>query len=155
MSVGGALRARMRSLAHDDDGSTLLLTVFYGALALALIVVVVGATALLVERRRLFTLADGAALHAAEAFALSQVAFDGEAPSPRLADDAVEEAAASWLASAPTELEEVTLVEAQSLDAQTAEVTVAAVWRPPMVSLLLPEGIPLDVTVTARSVFVG
>ncbi|QCR20672.1 hypothetical protein C1N71_05230 [Agrococcus sp. SGAir0287] len=147
------MRDRLRSLARDERGSTLLLTIFYGALALALIVLVVAATALLVERRRLFTLADGAALHGAEAFALSQVAFDGESPSPRLADDAVEEAAAAWLASAPTELEEVRLVAAQSLDAQTAEVTVAAAWRPPIVSLLLPEGIPLDVTVTARSVF--
>ena len=155
MIAAASVRARMRSLARDDDGSTLLLTIFYGALALALIVVVVGATALLVERRRLFTLADGAALHAAESFALSQIAFDGEQPSPQLADDAVENAAASWLASAPTELEEVRLVSAQSLDAQTAEVTIAAAWRPPIVSLLLPDDIPLDVTVMARSVFVG
>lgn len=144
-----------RSLARDDDGSTLLLTIAYGALALALIVVVVAATALLVERRRLFTLADGAALHAAEAFALEQVAFDGEHASPQLADAAVEEAAAAWLMSAPTELDDVALVAARSLDAQTAEVTVAAAWRPPIVSLLLPDGIRLDVTVTARSVLVG
>lgn len=152
---GGSVRGRMRSLARDEEGSTLLLTIFYGALALALIVVVVGATALLVERRRLFTLADGAALHAAEAFALSQIAFDGEQPSPQLADDAVERAAAVWIAASPTQLDAVQLVDAQSLDAQTAEVTVAAVWRPPIVSLLLPDGIPLDVTVTARSVFVA
>ncbi len=33
------------------------------------------------------------------------------------------------------------LVDAQSLDAQRAELTAAAVWRPPIVSPLLPEGI--------------
>lgn len=151
----GTLRDRLRALARDDAGSTLLLTIAYGALALALIVVVVGATALLVERRRLFTLADGAALHAAEAFALEQIAFDGEQPAPQLADAAVEQAAAEWLRIAPTELDEVALVHARSVDAQTAEVTVAAVWRPPIASLLLPDGVPLDVTVTARAVFVG
>ncbi|MFC7430744.1 MULTISPECIES: hypothetical protein [unclassified Agrococcus] len=151
----GTFRTRLRALARDDDGSTLLLTIAYGALALALIVVVVGATALLVERRRLFTLADGAALHAAEAFALEQIAFDGEQPAPQLADVAVEQAADEWLRVAPTELDEVALLRARSVDAQTAEVTVAAVWRPPIVSLLLPDGVPLDVTVTARAVFVG
>lgn len=151
----GTLRDRLRALARDDAGSTLLLTIAYGALALALIVVVVGATALLVERRRLFTLADGAALHAAEAFALEQIAFDGERPAPELADAAVEQAAGEWLRIAPTELDEVALVHARSVDAQTAEVTVAAVWRPPIASLLLPDGVPLDVTVTARAVFVS
>lgn len=151
----GTLRARLRALTRDDDGSTLLLTIAYGALALALIVVVVGATALLVERRRLFTLADGAALHAAEAFALEHIAFDGEQPAPQLADAAVEQAADEWLRIAPSELDEVALVHARSVDAQTAEVTVAAVWRPPIVSLLLPDGVPLDVTVTARAVFVA
>lgn len=151
----GTLRDRLRALARDDAGSTLLLTIAYGALALALIVVVVGATALLVERRRLFTLADGAALHASEAFALEQIAFDGEQPAPELADAAVDQAAGEWLRIAPTELDEVALVHARSVDAQTAEVTVAAVWRPPIASLLLPDGVPLDVTVTARAVFVG
>jgi hypothetical protein len=146
---------RRRSLVRDEEGSTLLLTIAYGALALALIVVVVGATALLIERRRLYTLADGAALHAAEAFALSQVVLGAAGPSPRLADDAVEQAAGEWLLDAPTDLEDVELVAARSLDDRTAEVTVAARWRPPIVSPLLPEGIPLDVTVTARSVFVG
>ncbi|GAA2172459.1 hypothetical protein GCM10009846_10460 [Agrococcus versicolor] len=153
--IGAMGGRRARSLLRDEEGSTLLLTIAYGALALALVVVVVAATSLLIERRRLLTLADGAALHAAEAFALSQVAFDGVQPSPRLADEAVEEAAQAWLRAAPTDLDAVRLVAARSLDGQTAEVSVAAAWRPPIVSVLLPDGVPLDVTVTARSVFVG
>jgi len=32
-------------------------------------------------------------------------------------------------------------------------VTLTAVWSPPMISMLVPEGIPLRVTATSRSVF--
>ena len=45
-----------------EDGSTLLLTIFYAALALVLILLVVAATSLYLERKRLYTLADGASL---------------------------------------------------------------------------------------------
>lgn len=141
---------RVLRRARDDEGSTMLLTIGYGMLALALIVVILAATSMLIERRRLFTLADGAALVAAESFALDQLV--GDEPTPQLADAAVEEAAAAWLETAPSTLEDVTLVDAVSVDGQTAQVTVAAWWRPPVVTWLLPEGIRLDVTVTARAV---
>ena len=42
----------------DERGSTLLLTIFYGVLGLALVLVVVSATSLYLERKRLFTLAE-------------------------------------------------------------------------------------------------
>lgn len=146
---------RLRRARDDEQGSTLLLTIGYGALALALILVVVAATSLLIERRRLFSLADGAALAGAEAFTLEQVARSGEVASPELADAAVHGGAETWLNSAPTSLEDVALVRAAALDDVTAEVTVAAMWRPPVLTLVVPEGVRLDVTVTARAVFSG
>ena len=45
-------------------------------------------------------------------------------------------------------------VEGASADARSATVTVSSAWRPPVVSLLMPEGIRLDVTASARAVFV-
>ncbi|WP_306232054.1 pilus assembly protein TadG-related protein [Agrococcus beijingensis] len=149
----GSAARMLRRLARDDEGSTLVLTIGFAALALALILAVTAATSLLIERRRLFTVADGAALAAAEAFALEQVRFDGTSASPELADGAVGAAAAHWAASAAGDLDAVR-VDGASADARSASVTVSSAWRPPVVSLFLPEGIRLDVTSTARAVFV-
>lgn len=145
-------RGVARRVARDEEGSTLVLTIGLAALALALIIAVAAATSLLIERRRLFSVADGAALAAAEAFALEQVRFDGTSASPELADTAVDRAAADWAALAAGDLDAVQVVGA-SADARSATVTVASSWRPPVVSLFLPEGIRLDVTSTARAVF--
>ncbi|MEV7528555.1 pilus assembly protein TadG-related protein [Agrococcus sediminis] len=147
------MRSVLRRLAREDDGSTLVLTMGFAALALALILAVTAATSMLIERRRLFTVADGAALAAAEAFALEQVRFDGTAAAPELADAAVDEAAAAWASRAAAGLDDVR-VDGASADARSASVTVSSAWRPPVVSLFLPEGIRLDVTSTARAVFV-
>lgn len=147
------MRRLLRRLAREEEGSTLLLTIGFAALALALILAVTAATSMLIERRRLFTVADGSALAAAEAFALEQVAFDGASATPELADAAVSRAAADWAARAAGDLDDVH-VEGAAADARSATVTVSSAWRPPVVSLLLPEGIRLDVTSTARAVFV-
>ncbi len=143
----------LQRLRREEEGSTLVLTIGFAALAIALIVAVAAATSLLVERRRLFTVADGAALAAAEAFALEQVRFDGETASPERADGAIDAAAVAWGGAAAGELDAVQ-VEGASADARSATVTVSSAWRPPVVSLLLPEGIRLDVTASARAVFV-
>lgn len=143
----------VRRLAREEDGSTLVLTIGFAALALALIVAVTAATSLLIERRRLYTVADGAALAAAEAFALEQVRFDGATAAPELADAAVDRAAADWAATAGADLDGVR-VDGASADDRSASVTVSSAWSPPVVSLFLPAGLRLDVTSTARAVFV-
>lgn len=147
------MKRTLRRLAREEDGSTLLLTIGFAALALTLIIAVTAATSMLIERRRLFTVADGAALAAAEAFALEQVRFDGTAASPELTDAAVDQAAAAWTARAGGELDGLR-VDGASADVRSATVTVSSAWRPPVVSLLLPESIRIDVTSTARAVFV-
>lgn len=147
------MRELLRRLAREDEGSTLVLTIGFAALALALILAVTAATSLLIERRRLFTVGDGAALAAAEAFALEQVRFDGSAATPALAATAVDRAAAEWTARAAGELADVR-VDGASADSRSASVTVSSAWHAPVVSILLPEGIRLDVTSTARAVFV-
>ena len=64
--------AALRDRAADDTGSTLPLVIFYGFLALALVLIVAAASSLYLERKRLFTLADDAALVGAESFDLER-----------------------------------------------------------------------------------
>jgi hypothetical protein len=137
----------------DDSGSTLLLTIFYGFLSLVLVLLVVAATSLYVERKRLFTLADGAALAGAEAFQLDSVAMTPDGPRPVLNTPEVTDAVGDYLVLAPHAFEGLTVERAETVDGRSATVRLSAYWRPPVVSLLVPEGIRIDVTAVARSVF--
>lgn len=130
------------------------LTIFYGFLSTVLIFLVVAATSLYLERKRLFTVADGAALVAAEAFDLDHVAMTAEGPRARLTSSDVAAAAVGYLASVPTaQFDSLTLVRAETVDGRSATVQLSSYWRPPFVTVLVPEGVRLDVTAVARSVF--
>jgi uncharacterized membrane protein len=137
----------------DETGSTLLLTIFYGFLALVLVLLVVAATSLYLERKRLFTLADGAALAGAEAFELDSVAMTPDGPRPVLRSPDVTEAVREYLTGAPHTFQNLAVERAETVDGRSATVQLSADWRPPMVSLLVPDGIRIDVTAVARSVF--
>ena len=145
----------MRRLHGDETGSTLPLTVFYGFLALVLVLLAVAATSLYLERKRLFTVADGAALVGAEAYDLRSLAPAAEGrPQPLLKPADVDAAVADYLASAPVEgLESLKVERATTVDGRSATVELSAYWRPPVVSLLVPEGLRIEVTAVARSVF--
>ncbi|MBC7443712.1 MAG: hypothetical protein H7311_14530 [Ramlibacter sp.] len=141
-----------------EEGSILLLTIFYAFLALVLILVTVAATSLYLERKRLLTLADGAALAGAEAFDLSAVGVttDGSGPMlrPALLSADVHAAAAEYLATAPHgSIAGLELTGAGSPDGRSATVSLSAYWRPPVLAVVLPAGVPLEVTAVARSVF--
>ena len=151
-------RRRLPALPGDEEGSTLILTIFYGFLALLLILVVVAATSLYLERKRLLTLADGAALAGAEAFDLGAmtVTADGAGAGlrPSLSSAGVRAAAEEYLAATPPgRMEGLSVSGAASGDGQSATVSLSAYWRPPVLAVLLPEGVPLEVTAVARSVF--
>ncbi|WP_162257700.1 pilus assembly protein TadG-related protein [Agromyces sp. Root81] len=144
------MRARIDG---DEQGSTLLLTIFYCVLGLTLVLVVVSATSLYLERKRLFTLADGAALAAAEAWSVDTVQVEGDRLSLELDSAEVGQAAGAYLSSAVHELHDVEIVRAASDDGQSATVTMRAVWYAPIHTELLPLSVPIEVTATARSVF--
>jgi hypothetical protein len=138
----------------SDDGSTLPLTVFYTGLCLALVLLVVSATSLYLERKRLFTLADGAALVGAEAFDLADVHATPEGFRPTLETRDVAAAVTSYLASFPTaEFDSLAVDRADSSDGRSATVSLSAEWHPPVLSVLVPAGIRIEVTAVARSVF--
>jgi uncharacterized membrane protein len=144
----------VRGLRENEDGSTLLLTIFYGFLALLVVLIVVAATSLYLERKKLFTLADGAALAGAESFALDAVAIDAGDLRAALTSSEVHAAAAGYLAAAPQPgVDDLVLIRADTIDGQSATVTVQAWWRPPVLTLFVPDGLPLQVSAVARSVF--
>ena len=137
-----------------DDGSTLPLTIFYGVLSLVLVLLVVAATSLYLERKRLFTLADGAALVGAEAFDLAAVRETPAGFRPTLDSPDVAAAVSAYLSTAPTaDLAQLRLERAESVDGRSATVELSAYWRPPVLTVLVPEGLRIEVTSVARSVF--
>lgn len=147
-------RRRLATRLRAEDGSTLFLTIFYGFLGLVLVLLVVAATSLYLERKRLFSLADGAALVGAEAFTLDAVALTPQGPRPRLHSVDVSDAVDEYLHAVPGNgFEALTLERAESVDGESATVELSAYWRPPLLSLLVPDGIRIDATSVARSVF--
>jgi uncharacterized membrane protein len=142
---------------HDprsDDGSTLLLTIFYAALSLTLILVVVAATSLYLERKRLFTLADGASLVGAEAFPVDSATRTAAGIQPNLTSAEVAKSVRAYLAGNPSDKFTALRVErAVSVDGRSATVELSCRWAPPVFTLFVPNGIRIDVTSIARSVF--
>jgi uncharacterized membrane protein len=145
---------RLRSKLRDESGSTLPLIIFFGFLCLVLALLVVSATSLYLERKRLFTLADGAALVGAEAFTLDEVELTESGVRPRLTDVEVATAVRAYVASTPVApFEGLTIERSGTLDGRSATVTLSCWWHPPVISLLVPEGLRIEVTSVGRSVF--
>lgn len=145
---------RMTRCAQNEDGSTLILAIFYGMLSLLLILLVTAATSLYLERKRLYSLADAAALVGAEAFELSSVSIDGGEPTLTLRSPQVRDAVTEFLENNPVgAFDQLTLEEASSIDGRSATVSVSSAWQPPILTLIVPDGIRLEVTAVARSVF--
>jgi hypothetical protein len=138
---------------RDDEGSTLPLTIFFGFLSLVLVLLVVPATSLYRERTRLFTLADGAALVGAEAFELAHVRATAAGFRPTLESADVAAAVTAYLAGHPADFADLAIDRAETVDGRSATVELSATWHPPVLSLLVPEGLRIEVTAVARSVF--
>jgi uncharacterized membrane protein len=137
-----------------DGGSILPLTIFYGVFALVLVLLVTAATSLYLERKRLFTVADGASLVGAEAFDLDQVTDADGVFNPHVKSADVASAVHDYLTGDGVEtFDHLAVDRAESVDGRSATVELSARWSPPVVSLLVPDGIRIDVTSTARSIF--
>ena len=154
VAVLGGRMTRMLRRAQNEDGSTLILAIFYGMLSLLLILLVTAATSLYLERKRLYSLADAAALVGAEAFELSSVSIDGGEPTLTLRSPQVRESVSAFLDANPVgTFQQLVLEDAVSHDGKSATVTVSSAWQPPVLTLFVPDGIRLEVTAVARSVF--
>lgn len=133
------------AVGDHEEGSVLLLTLGYVLLALAVIFVCVCATDLYIAQKRLDALADSAALAGADGFTLA--VRDGSVRA-ELTDDGVEQQAEAMVSALPGE---ASITAAGTPDGVTARVTVTAEWRPPLVSVFVPDGVPLEPTATSRT----
>jgi hypothetical protein len=138
----------------------MLLSIAYGVLALLLVTTIVSASSVHLERKRLLALADLTALGAADA--LSEEAYYGRVPGASssalvvLTPVTVRAAVQEQLSRSPeaASFEGLTVVEATTRDGRTAEVTLAALARPPLltwVTAVWSDGIALRATSRARA----
>lgn len=139
------LRSRLHAMKEDDDGSILPLILGYVVLAVAVLLVCVSATDLYIAQKRLDSLADAAALAGSDGFTLQ---VEGEQVHARLTDAGVR-AQAQAVVDAVAQAAELT--SATAPDGVSARVTVATTWHPPVVSMLVPNGVPLEATATSRT----
>lgn len=143
-----------------DDGQITLLLLGYALITLALVLTVASATSVHLTRHRLLTLADGAALDAADALDRRRfyAEIGGAGPGPEqvvaLTTESVRAGVAGYLASAPAvaALDGVAVGEPTNTpDGFTAQVTLVARARLPLLPVLLGERAGVTVQVTARA----
>jgi hypothetical protein len=145
-----ASSARLR----EETGSILPLVAFYSFLCIVLVFLVSAVTSLYLERERLYSVADAAALAGAEAYDLAAVRVVEGHPRPVLESSSVRSAVSDFLAApVAAGIEGLEVEQAMSSDGRSATVRLSAIWRPPVVSMLVPAGLRIRVTSTARSVF--
>jgi hypothetical protein len=91
----------------------------------------------------------------AEVFDLGDVriADDGTGVAVELESEGVAEAVAGHVERVGrTRLDDVRVEAATSPDGRSAEVSLFSSWRPPVLTLFLPEGVRVEATSSARSV---
>lgn len=153
------MRRRTSRPARRDDGQVLLLILVYALIAVALVTVVVSASAVHLQRKRLLSVADAAALDAADALDTGAFYADGTAPGEGvpLTDASVRASVEEYvgLAGAPARFDGFAVAPSTGTsDGRTAEVTLVAVVRPPLLSSVIStfsDGVPLRVTARART----
>lgn len=126
----------------------------YVLLALLVATVVIGITSVYLEHKRLLSLADGASLAAADSYTLGEVSAEGGSPSAVLNPARVRNVAADFVARSPASQRFSALAVAGATgtpDGSTAVVVLTAAVHPPVVNFLIPDGIRIEATSTARS----
>lgn len=156
------MRRRWRAVVRRDadDGQIMLLSLVYGLVALTLVLVVVSVSSVYLERKRLLALADAVAADAADAVDEDSY-FGGERPEDAaipLTDDSVQQAAVDYLEAAPRAVVDfddlVVASPTGTPDGTTAQISLAAVVRPPVVTWVLrpwQDGFVVTVTTSAQA----
>ncbi len=139
---------------EDDQGQIMVLIIGYVVLSLLVVTVVMAVSSVYIGDKRLLAVADSAAVAAADTFSLGQVKMTEGAPVTILNDQAVNNAVASYLnrTAAAERFNDLAVDPATgTADSRTAHVVLTAVVHPPIVNVLVPDGIPIAVVSDARS----
>ena len=126
----------------------------YVMVALLLTTVVIGISSVYLEHKRLLSLADGASLAAADSYTLGEVETQSGSPSAVLNPARVRNVATDFVARSPASqrFEGLAVAGATgSPDGSTAVVVLTASVHPPVVNFLVPHGIRIEASSTARS----
>jgi hypothetical protein len=131
-----------------------VLIIGFVMLALLVSTVVMAASSLYIEHKKLLSLADGASVAAADSYTLGQVETAGGTPSALLNGDRVRNVAADHLSrnGAFGRIDGLAVAAGTGTpDGSTAVVVLSATVHPPVVNFLVPDGIPITASSTARS----
>jgi hypothetical protein len=123
-------------------------------LALLVATVVTAASGVYLEHKKLLSLADGASVAAADSFTLGQLQSASGSPTASLSSGRVRSTAADYLNrnGAFARFSGLAMGSATgSPDGSTAVVVLSAAVHPPVVNFLVPDGIRIEATSTARS----
>jgi len=137
-----------------QDGQLMVMILGYVLLALLVATVVIGISSVYLEHKRLLPLADGASLAAADSYTLGEVSTQGGSPSAVLNPARVRNVAADFVSRSPASQRFSSLAVTGATgtpDGSTAVVVLTAAVHPPVVNFLIPDGIAIEATSTARS----
>ncbi|THJ66295.1 hypothetical protein E8P82_09010 [Arthrobacter echini] len=136
-----------------------VLVIGYLLISLLVVTVVLAVTSVYIDHRKLLSVADGAALAAADDYSIdvgggSAAGGGTTAPLPVLEGAGVERSTAGYLAStgAAARFDQLSIDPATGApDGRTARVVLSAVVHPPIVNFLVPDGIPILARADARA----
>lgn len=137
-----------------EDGQLMVLIIGFVLVALLVATVVVAASSVYLEHKKLLSMADGASMAAAGSFTLGQLESSSGTPTAILSAGRVRSATADYLNrnSAFARFSDLAVAPATgSPDGSTAVVVLSAAVHPPIVNFLVPDGIRIEATSTARS----
>ncbi|WP_343212847.1 pilus assembly protein TadG-related protein [Arthrobacter sp. Br18] len=138
----------------DDEGQVSVLIIGYLLISLLVLTVVMAISAVYIEHKKLLSVADGAALAAADSFSIVGGSGGPGMPLPSLSGPAVQASVGDYLdrVGAGGRFSGLSIDPGTGApDGRTARVVLTAVVRPPVVSILVPAGIPITAVADARS----
>lgn len=138
---------------QEEEGHIMVLLIGFVLIALLLITVVAASSSLYIAHKKLLSMADGAALAGADTFVLNGGTTTSD-PGTLLTDQGVTAAALGYLSEneVPGSLSGVRLdVGTGSVDGRTAQVSLTGVVHPMFINFLVPDGIVITATGTARA----
>lgn len=137
-----------------EDGQIMVMIIGYVLLSLLLATVIMAVSAVYIEHKKLLSVADGASSAAADSFTLGQVDGGAAGPTAVLSKERVQSVTQAYLTrnGAHARFDGLAIAPGTGTpDTATAEVALTSIVRPPVVSFLLPDGIPIVAKSTARS----